>query len=736
MKFYTAGEALYQKGDYEKAARNFANAATIDPTFAKAYEMLGLSLYKMTRIREAYGAFQKATELNKELYDAQTHLGKILLMSGKNDESLAKADLVLAKKPDDGEALLLKSASLASLGRANEARVILEALIAKEPKKTDAYFLLSKVEMQGNNDVAAEKTLRKLLDYDQKNIAARLFIAQILEKNKKFNDTEKEYKEIINIASKDDRYRLLLAGFYERTGRTKEGERMLKELIDRNPDKKEYRLYLANYYRERKQEGEMVQVLKKTITDLPQQYEPYQMLALYEVEKKQKDRAFQLMEEYMGAAPQGPEHLKAKLFLAALHFQDRRVPEAKQLVEEVLKENPRDVIAHRIKGDILLAEKDFIGAISEFRLLRQEIPDDLRATLSLARAHLLNNEPSSGEDMYKNALKIDPSSREAYNALSDIAVMKKDYDLAEKYADALIQSDSKSPYPYYKKGIIKALQGKDGEASALFEKSLAMNPDYMPAMVRIAALSTQKKKDIQGAIARVESQIGRSANNDDYTLLLAELHVMNKEPSKASKVLDEALKKRPGNVKFLVGLADLERITGRNDKAIASYEKILASYPDNASVSLKLASLYEQKGDLKRAGNLYEEMAAKNKDDAIAANNLAFFYAEHAPSPENLAEAEQMFKPFFEKNLGVPAFADTMAWIYFKTGDYEKARDILEKAFSGDQKIPSAVSYHMGMTMLRLGNKEKAKDYLAKALAGGEKFPGRGDGEKALKEIK
>lgn len=40
------------------------------------------------------------------------------------------------------------------------------------------------------------------------------------------------------------------------------------------------------------------------------------------------------------------------------------------------------------------------------------------------------------------------------------------------------------------------------------------------------------------------------------------------------------------------------------------------------------------------------------------------------------------------------------------------------------------------MTMARLGNRDKAVEYLMKAVESREEFPGKGEADKALKELK
>lgn len=163
--------------------------------------------------------------------------------------------------------------------------------------------------------------------------------------------------------------------------------------------------------------------------------------------------------------------------------------------------------------------------------------------------------------------------------------------------------------------------------------------------------------------------------------------MVNKENAKARRVLSNALEKKPDSLTYRVRLADLDRREGKRDQAIEAYEKIREQSPENPKILLALASLYEEKGALDKTRKIYEDMQSRNPGDAVAANNLAFFYAEYAPGPENLEKAERILAPFFEKNREAPAIADTMAWIHFRKGDYDKARVLLE-GIVGKMKLP------------------------------------------------
>jgi len=78
---------------------------------------------------------------------------------------------------------------------------------------------------------------------------------------------------------------------------------------------------------------------------------------------------------------------------------------------------------------------------------------------------------------------------------------------------------------------------------------------------------------------------------------------------------------------------------------------------------------------------------------------------------------------------------DTGAWIYFRKGEFEKARNLLVAAEDTAREAP-IIQYHRGMMHLKLGEKEKARAYLSAALNSKADFDGRNEAEKALGELK
>src|SRR5665647_908615 len=93
-KFLASGQALYQQEDYVRARLQFQNALQIDPKFGVAQLWVGKTELKLQNPRGAYGALNKAVELDPNLTEAQILLGDILLMAKQLDKAKEKAEPV------------------------------------------------------------------------------------------------------------------------------------------------------------------------------------------------------------------------------------------------------------------------------------------------------------------------------------------------------------------------------------------------------------------------------------------------------------------------------------------------------------------------------------------------------------------------------------------------------------------------------------------------------------------
>jgi len=62
------------------------------------------------------------------------------------------------------------------------------------------------------------------------------------------------------------------------------------------------------------------------------------------------------------------------------------------------------------------------------------------------------------------------------------------------------------------------------------------------------------------------------------------------------------------------------------------------------------------------------------------------------------------------------SYLDTIGWVYFKLGEYEKAKEYIEQAIKVGGES-SVMLEHLGDITYMLGNKDKAKSIWEKSLS-------------------
>lgn len=160
------------------------------------------------------------------------------------------------------------------------------------------------------------------------------------------------------------------------------------------------------------------------------------------------------------------------------------------------------------------------------------------------------------------------------------------------------------------------------------------------------------------------------------------------------------------------------------DKAVVTLKKGLEIEPDSVRLRFRLGVVYDKADDKK--GCIEEMKAVINVDPthAEALNYLGYTYAELG---RNLDEAEDLIKKAMKHKPNDGYIVDSLGWVYYKKGLYERAIKFLEEAVSLAPDDPTILE-HLGDAYMKANNPKKGLQYYKKSL---EK---KGEDTKALEE--
>jgi tetratricopeptide (TPR) repeat protein len=166
------------------------------PENVEALTMAGKAIDKGGgEVADAIKSFRRAVELDPERDDARLSLAQLLLRDNA-EEARKHFEYVLARQPDNVEAMLGLGQTQLMLSDMEKARVLLEAVIAKEPENSKALTALGQIAQLDGKMTEAEMLFRKAIAADPANRYAHERLYQCLAQQA---DKDKEAAEEITV---------------------------------------------------------------------------------------------------------------------------------------------------------------------------------------------------------------------------------------------------------------------------------------------------------------------------------------------------------------------------------------------------------------------------------------------------------------------------------------------------------------------------------------------------------
>ncbi len=758
--FLKKGKTYLAEGNYDKAKIEFKNVLQIDPKYAEGYYMMGMLEEGRKNLRPAFANYQKAVTLDPTHIKAQAKLGQFQLMSGNTDKAKETLDTITALDPQSIDGKLLK---LIIMSRAKDKTAISFAkkLLAEDPKQIEIVRILALLHIRNNDQNKAIKVLDEGIANIPDDASLRVQLAAIYGQTKDFDNVEILLKEIVALDPEKLEPRAKLASFYAKYDELDKAEKTLQELISIDPTDVNRYLLLVDFQIKRKSVGEAEKTLLSAIKKFPEKYKLRFVLAeLYTaISSSKAEDVYQEIIKLNGFEAAG---LQARNKLAEIALSQNDIEGASQLINVILDKNSRDNNALLLKGRIAAFRKDYDTAIVAFRTVVKDQPDSVESVSLLAISHLKNNEPELAEEVlrqgidsapdnpkmyinYANYLKksgevnaaekeidkllsISPKNLEALKMKVNFAIARRDMGEVRTMIEKIKTAHPGNPEGYQKMGDYYTSNKQYPKAFEEYESALKRSKTLLPSLASITKLYLLQKQYNQ-AITRLNKVIKEQPKDAIPLELLGEVYIAQKKFAKAEKEIKKAINLNNKWPLPYTSLVSIYLAQNNIEGAIRIYQQALEVLPKNTRIMSELAQIYERKNEPEKAMSTYERILTIEPASALAANNLAVLLAEVKGDTASLQRAKELAMRFEQSTQ--PGFLDTIGWIYYKTGEFEKSLPILEKVVEKTRNVP-IFQYRLGMAYYKTGNQDAAKTHLSKAIESGKKFQGHEEAKKVL----
>ena len=321
------------------------------------------------------------------------------------------------------------------------------------------------------------------------------------------------------------------------------------------------------------------------------------------------------------------------------------------------------------------------------------------------------------EEALDKSLALQPSDYASISARGALALARHDFRSALDWG---IKAKEINPDRTYAYGVIADAQielGRYEEAIETMQTMVDLRPD-MSSYSRISYLR-EIHGDIQGALEMMQLAVDSGTPNSENTAWvrtqLANLYFNSGDLERAELEYRLTLQNRPEYVYALAGLGRVRAAQGSVKEAIEYLNQAVAIMPMPEFV-ITLGDLYQASGQKEQADQQYQLIAAI--ETLYRANGMdmdmeiALFNADH---DKNMTETVALARKAYANRPSIHG-ADTLAWVLYKSGEYEEAQRYSEESLKLGTKDALKL-FHAGMIAIELGNEAQAREYLEGALA-------------------
>ncbi|HEY2382181.1 MAG TPA: tetratricopeptide repeat protein [Terriglobia bacterium] len=728
--YFNKGKQYYDQKKYPEATIEFLNALAGDQANRDARYYLGLSYLSLHDPQRAAVQFKTLHESFPNDDEASLQLGNIYLASGvfRSDgynQARQIAEKLLAKNPQNVDALILSGSASEGLKNYSAAVLMFERAINIDPKKVYAFIRLGSVRMAQNRYSDAEENLlraREIEPTDKGTIGALVAFYSATNDVKK---TETYIKEGLELDATDGDFLRLAVRFYDALGRLEDVEKILKEVQEKTSDPAPS-LLLADIYETKKRPSDAL----KTLTDAQQKFPKNADVAgkrAVILMSTQPDEARKEIDRLIKAEPQNP---LGHVLLGELQYTAGQYDAA----EATLSVNPALDSPypgpHYWLGEIARRKGNTEEAISHFQ--KSAAVNHLGyvpARIALAEIFLERGKADDAREEIGKALQTDPDNVRARLFIVSLGIIEKKFPEAEQQLTALEKAQPQNSDVIRERALFEASRGRGADAQKNLEHALELQPASLEYLRELTALDVENKQ-VDKAIQRINAIADNDKGAPHYELL-GSLYLLAGKSRDAEDAYKKAIEKDPSRIGPDFSLFKMYAKTGRAADSIKVLDDVLKKHPTASAAYILKAIVYEAQGQRDQAVQGYNEALKVQPDSDVAANNLAYLLAEEGrdlPTALQKAELARKLRP------DDPFYADTTGWVYYKMGDYSNAREQFLFAVS-KQGDNGTFLYHLAKTYEASYQIEDAARTMKKAVSSSGNFPEKALAQAAVKEL-
>ena len=732
-----SAQARFDKREYRAAGIELRNALQSNPSSARARTLLGRTLFELGEPGLAAVELRKALELGQPEADVLPVLTEAMVQMGQHKRVVD--DYAVKVLPDvqaNAKFQTVVAISLNMLGRRAEAEKVLKHVIETAPAYLPARIFQARLSADGGDIERALTEVDAVIKADPRNVEALRVRGDFLLYAKDQPDAAlQSYRRALEVDPADLSTNIAVISLHLALQRVDDAAEQFKHMQKRYPAHVQTKFFEAQFAFAKRDHVAVRDQLLQLTKAMPSNPRVLELAGLNEIALHSLVRA----ETYFGKAVQlQPEGVSQRLALAEVQLRLGQPAKAMATLSPLLdpKRQPIPRVL-ALAADAHLATGDADRAEKLYALASKARPADVKLQTGRALALLAGGQAQLGLGELTRIASTD-TGMTADMALVAALLRRGDLPAALKAVGHLEAKQPNSALVAQMRGDLSLRTGDRASARAAFERAIALDPAFFPAIAGMAALE-QGDGHPKAAAARFEALLKKDPKHVPALVALARQRLISGDASgEAIKLLQEAIAAAPADPSPRLALIDLHLRRGDAKTALAVAREAESLMPDRTDFLDVLARSLLATGEPQQALSIYGKWsslepkaaaphvrsadihaARADWDAALASYRRALAVEPDAAAPLLGIVRVEMINKRYDKALALAKSVQTKrpssAVGYALEGDIEMTRKRLDAAIAAyrqamaKQDASTEVANKGYMALMAMGRAEQAE---------------------------
>lgn len=531
----------------------------------------------------------------------------------------------------------------------------------------------------------------------------------LAEMNNNYAEAILEYQDALKLDPQPGIHYSLAKNYYK-IGKLAAALNHSQSSVEMDPDNTEYLGLLATIYSHAGEIDSAAAAFEKIISiDSTDVTAYYNLASIYESDKPLK--ALEIYNHILDFT--GPDWA-VLVKIADLNERLGDIPATIKTLEDLLGLNPSSLELHKLLIESLIKNKQFDKAIEKTDEVIVLFPEDLNLIEFRANALVQKGDWKEGAAEYKKLVsdkslsfnsKVRIAGAFIKHALDDSTLIPIAHDVI-----AVVDKDSSD---WQIKAMIAELYGMEGKDSLAVDQLKAAinlaewNSDIW---VKLGVILFESGR-FEDAAQEMSAAVKKFPNDYFVNFILGFSKSQLNLHEDAQPYLQKAVILNPNDPNVLSVYAFTLNQLKREDEALSYIKKALRFDPDNSQLLGMAGMIYDNKEMWAECDSSYERALRLDPESALILNNYAYSLSERGIQ---LERALNMVQKSIEQDPENSSYLDTIGWVYYKLGEYNKAESYILKAIEIDENNATLLD-HLGDIYLKQNKLNKAIEMWKKA---------------------